>query len=175
MGGHEHDAGRRRGGDHRVGGGDGRRHGLLDEHVLARLAGRDGQLGMEGVGGADVDGVDVVAREHVPPVADDVAASPLVPRGGGRRLAPALEGDDVDDVASERLEPGEVSFGDDGAAGEDGDAQRPVAHASATRALATLAMAVATSSQSASEYAAPMGTMTARDARSSLLGHRPGP
>ncbi len=59
--------GRLEGGEHPLGLGDGVGDGLLDDHVFAGLEGRNGDLGVHVAGGADVNDVDVVALDDLPP------------------------------------------------------------------------------------------------------------
>ena len=58
VGDHQLHVGGLAGGDHGFGIGDGGRHGLFAEHVLAGLGGANGVLGVHGVGQRHVDGVD---------------------------------------------------------------------------------------------------------------------
>jgi hypothetical protein len=75
---------------HGLGLGDGVGQRLLAQHVLARLEGGDGDLGVAGAGGADVDELDVVPGDQRPPVG--LGGRPAQPSGGrphGRRVTSA--------------------------------------------------------------------------------------
>jgi hypothetical protein len=75
--------------DHRLGflGGAGQR--LFRQHHLAGLGGSDGDFGVQIVGHADVDGVDVRRFDQLPPVALDAFIPPGIGKGAHvRRVAP---------------------------------------------------------------------------------------
>ena len=85
----------RDGRDHRVALGDRRRHGLLDEHVLAGLEQRDRLGRVQGVRGGDDRGVDVgVAGEPAQSVVTRAIAVSLGERDRAR-LAMVRDGDEL--------------------------------------------------------------------------------
>ena len=64
--------------DHRLAFGLGAGQRLFAEHHLAGLGGGDGDLGVEVVGHADVDGVDILALDQRAPVGLDALIAPLL-------------------------------------------------------------------------------------------------
>ena len=68
------------------------RKGLLAEDHLARLRRGDRDLGVAVVGSADIDRVDVLAGDELPPVGLDGFVTPLLGEGAGARLVAAADG-----------------------------------------------------------------------------------
>jgi hypothetical protein len=67
--------------------GNGCCHRLLQQHVLASLEGRDGNVGVQMVGHDDVDGVDRGIGDHCAPIQMNAGLGMLLPRQGRACLA----------------------------------------------------------------------------------------
>ena len=115
----------------------------------------------------DDDGVDVVAADRVLPAILDHAGAPCrTGRFRGRERSAREHGD----LGARRPQRRKVDVVGGGAAADDRES-----NGHARCCSATLRTAYATSSQSASVYATPTGTMTERPTSASVCGHRPGP
>jgi len=99
------------------------RHRLLDQHVLPRLQRRDRVLGMNAVGRADADRVDIRLLQHAPVVGEEVGDAELLLRPGQRPFADVGDGRRAD--VRHRLEVAHL-VREHPARADEGEVQRPL-------------------------------------------------
>ncbi len=148
-------------GEHRLGVGDGRRHRLLAENVLARLERRDRLLGVQRVGSADHDDVDVRRTYQLAPVGRG-ALDLVFGREALGRFEPVV-GNAGDRVAAGRRRP-RVHVRDPAAA----EQREPCRHAPAPIGIVSMIAAACSRMRAAASATSSTRSRSASSSRCSI-------